>query len=152
MRSVSQRNSRRSLVGGATFQKTQISLSALDKISKPGHLFECNPVDEVTTRRGTDTPVHCPEKPTGSKYCSTSGLSPCEHLERQAQFLASTQEEASLSCPNSAGTVQSESHMERDPEVPASTRDEALFHCTKPSGVPRGPSQLHSIPDFSEAP
>ena len=27
-----------------------------------------------------------------------------------------------------------------------------LFHCTKPSGVPRGPSQLHSIPDFSEAP
>ena len=25
-------------------------------------------------------------------------------------------------------------------------------HCTKPSGVPRGPSQLHSIPDFSEAP
>ena len=27
-----------------------------------------------------------------------------------------------------------------------------LFHCTKPSGAPRGPSQLHSIPDFSEAP
>ena len=32
------------------------------------------------------------------------------------------------------------------------TRDEALFHCTEPSGVPRGPSQMHSIPDFSEAP
>ena len=32
------------------------------------------------------------------------------------------------------------------------TRDEALIHCTKPSGVPRGPSQLHSTPDFSEAP
>ena len=63
MRSVSQRNSRHSLVGGATFRKTQISLSALDKISKPGHLFECNPVDEVTTQMGTDTPVHCPEKP-----------------------------------------------------------------------------------------
>ena len=42
--------------------------------------------------------------------------------------------------------------MERTPEVPASIRDEALFHCTEPSGVPRGPSQLHSIPDFSEAP
>ena len=32
------------------------------------------------------------------------------------------------------------------------TRDEALFHCTKPRGVPRGLSQIHSIPDFSEAP
>ena len=42
--------------------------------------------------------------------------------------------------------------QERKHEFPASTRDEALFHCTKPSGVPRGPSQLHSIPDFSEAP
>ena len=28
----------------------------------------------------------------------------------------------------------------------------APIHCTEPSGVPRGPSQLHSIPDFSEAP
>ena len=42
--------------------------------------------------------------------------------------------------------------QERKHEFPASTRDEALFHCTEPSGVPRGPSQLHSIPDFSEAP
>ena len=28
----------------------------------PGHLFEGNPVDEGTTRRGTDTPVHRPPK------------------------------------------------------------------------------------------
>ena len=42
--------------------------------------------------------------------------------------------------------------QERKHEFPASTRDEALFHCTEPSGVPRDPSQLHSIPDFSEAP
>ena len=34
----------------------------------------------------------------------------------------------------------------------SSTRDKALFYCTKPSGVRSGPSQLHSIPDFSEAP
>ena len=40
----------------------------------------------------------------------------------------------------------------RNHEVPASTRDKALFYCTKPSGVRSGPSQLHSIPDFSEAP
>ena len=30
---------------------------ALDKNPMPGHLFECNPVDEVTTPRGIDTPV-----------------------------------------------------------------------------------------------
>ena len=42
--------------------------------------------------------------------------------------------------------------QEQNPEVPASTRDEAHFHCTKPKGVPRGLSQIHSIPDFSEAP
>ena len=56
-----------------------------------------------------------------------------------------------LCCPNSAGTLRSESEMEMNLEVPASTRDEALFYCTKPSGVPRGPSQLQGIPDFSEA-
>ena len=27
------------------------------KVPMPRHLFECNPVDEVTTQRGTDTPV-----------------------------------------------------------------------------------------------
>ena len=51
-----------------------------------------------------------------------------------------------------AWTLRSDSEMERNPEVPASTRDKALFYCTKPSGVRSGPSQLHSIPDFSEAP
>ena len=38
----------------ATFRKTPISRSALDKNPMPGHLFECKPVHEVTTRRGTD--------------------------------------------------------------------------------------------------
>ena len=71
-----------------------MSRSALDKNLMPGHLFECNPVDDVPTRRGTDTLMHCLEKPAGSKYSSTSGLSPCEHLETQAQFHASTREEA----------------------------------------------------------
>ena len=40
-----------------------MSRSALDKNPMPGHLLECNPVDEVATRRGTDTPVHRPKKP-----------------------------------------------------------------------------------------
>ena len=34
------------------------------------------------------------KRPPGSKYRSTSGLSPREHLERQAEFHASTQDEA----------------------------------------------------------
>ena len=38
----------------ATFRKTPISRSALDKNPMPRHLFECKPVHEVTTRRGTD--------------------------------------------------------------------------------------------------
>ena len=152
MRPVSRRNSRRGLVVGATFQRTLVSWSAFDKNPMQGHLFGCNPVNEVTTPRGTDTPVHRPEKHTGSKYSSTNGLPPREQLERQAEFHASTQDEASLSCPNSAGSLRLKSEMERHPQVPALTRYEALFHCTIPSGVPRGPSQLHSIPDFSEEP
>ena len=63
MRPVSRGKSRRSLVGCATCRKTPISWSAIDKIPMPGHLFEGNPVDEGTTRRGTDTPVHRPPKP-----------------------------------------------------------------------------------------
>ena len=94
----------------------------------PGHLFEGNPVDEVTTRRGIDNPVHHLQKPTGSTYSSTSGLSPREQLERQVKLHSFTQDEALPSWPNSSGTLRSESEMERKPEVPASTREEALFH------------------------
>ena len=47
-----------------------------------------------STRRGTDTPVHHPEKSAGSKYSSTSCLSPCEQLKRQAEFHSPTQDEA----------------------------------------------------------
>ena len=50
-------------VGGPTCQKTPISLSALEKNPRPGHLFEGNPVGEGTTRRGTVTVVHRPETP-----------------------------------------------------------------------------------------
>ena len=60
----------------------------------PGHLFEGNPVDEGTTRRGTNTPVHRPEKPAGYTLSSTSGLSLCEQLKRQAEIHSSTEDEA----------------------------------------------------------
>ena len=76
MRPVSRGNSRRSLVGGATFRKTPISQSALDKIPMPGHLSDRNPVDEVATRRGTDTLVQRPEKPAASKYSSDVACHP----------------------------------------------------------------------------
>ena len=49
MRPFSGGNSRRSLVGGATCQKTPIVRSTLDKNPMPGHHFEGNPVDEGTT-------------------------------------------------------------------------------------------------------
>ena len=59
----------------------------------PGHLFECNPKDEVTTLRGTDTQVAFSGKPAGVKY-NSSGLKPHDQLERQAEFHASKQYEA----------------------------------------------------------
>ena len=89
MRPFSRGSSRRSLVGGATCRTTPISLSALDKNPMPGHLFEGNPVGEGTTRRGTDTPVHHPEKPAGSTHSSTRGLRLPEQLERQPEFHSS---------------------------------------------------------------
>ena len=55
----------------------------------PGHLFEGNPVSEGTTRRGTDTPVHHPEKPAGSTQSSIRGLRLPEQLERQPEFHSS---------------------------------------------------------------
>ena len=60
----------------------------------PRYLFECNPVNEVTTQGALTPQLHRPEKPTSSKYNLTSGLSPREQLERQEEFLSSTQDEA----------------------------------------------------------
>ena len=81
-------------------------------------------------------PVLCPSQCTHS---STSGLSLHEQLARKAEIHSSTEDQAWLSCPYSAGTLRPESEMERTPEVPACIRDEALFRCARPSGVPRGP-------------
>ena len=118
MRPVSRGKSRRSLVGCATCRKTPISCSAIDKIPMPGHLFEGNPVDEGTTRRDTDIPMHRLEKPADSTHSSKCGLSPREQLERQVKLHSFTQDEALPSWPNSSGTLRSESEMERTPEVP----------------------------------
>ena len=58
----------------------------------PARLFEGKPVDEGTTRRGTDTRVHRPEKPAGPTESLTSGLSPYKQLERQTEVHSSTED------------------------------------------------------------
>ena len=60
----------------------------------PGQLFECNPKDEVKYKWALTHQLHPMEKPTGSKYNSTNGLTPHEQLKRQAEFRATTQDEA----------------------------------------------------------
>ena len=59
----------------------------------PGHLSELHPVNEVNTK-GQFFRASFGKKTPGSKDSSTSGLSPRGHLERQAEFHASTQDEA----------------------------------------------------------
>ena len=76
-------------MGCATCRTTPISQSALDKNPMPGHLFEGNPVGEVTIRRGTDTPVRRPEKPAVSTHSSTRCVRHPEQFERQAEFPSS---------------------------------------------------------------
>ena len=49
---------------------------------------------KVMTKLDMTRPCIVGKRPPGSKYRSTSGLSPREHLERQAEFHASTQDEA----------------------------------------------------------
>ena len=81
-------------MGGATCRKILISWSALDKNLKAGYLFEGNPVYEGKKRRGTDTPMHRPDKTAGSTHSSTSGLLSGEQLESPVEFHSSTQDEA----------------------------------------------------------
>ena len=108
------------------------------------------------SRRGSDTPVHRPEKPASSTYKSTSGLSPVSNARVKRSSIPPHKTRPDSPVPTLQGLcdpsqIRRIQSQERNPVVPASTCHEALFHCTKPSGVPRGPSQLHSDPDFSEA-
>ena len=138
-------------MGGATCQMPPIPRSAFEKDPRPGPLFEGNPVGEGTTRRGTATPVHHPERPAGSTHSSTRGLKTPDNSRGKLGSLPQTRRGKTLLSQLCRDPVVG-AETERKPEVLASTRGEALFRCARPSGVPRGPSQLHSIPDFSEAP
>src|SRR5574337_654837 len=103
-----------------------------------------------STRRGS-FPVHRSERPPGYKYSSTSGLCPRGHLERQAEFHASTQDDACLSCPQSAATLRSGS------EIRGTLRFLPQLEMRPSSNAPnpvecREAPPTSSFPDFSEPP
>ena len=143
-------------VGGATCRKTPIPWSTFDQNQTPGHLFEGKPVDEGTTRRGTDTPVHRPPNPQVPHSTRHVACHPMNFARVKQSSIPPHKTRPDSPVPTLQGLcdpsqIRHIRSQESNPEVPASTCHEALFHCTKPSGVPRGPSQLHSDPDFSEA-
>ena len=81
-------------MGHDTFLKTPISPSTQDKSQCSGSYLNVT-LRKKSQHEGALTPwLHRLEKVTGSKYNSTSGLSPHEQLERQAEFHSSTQDEA----------------------------------------------------------
>ena len=75
---------------------------------------------------GLTPQLHPRERAAGSKYNSTSGLTPHEQLKRQAEFRVSTHDEAAPLF-QIRETPRLMSEMEWNPEVPESTLDEALF-------------------------
>ena len=86
----------------------------------PGPLFEGNPVGEGTTRRGTASPVHRPQRPAGSTHSSTRGLRPPEQLAREGTTASRRLEEGlsrSLSLPCVFSTGDSAKHLVGTREV-----------------------------------
>ena len=139
MRPVSRGNSRGSLEGHTTCRKTPIPWSTFDQNQTPGHLFEGKPVDEGTTRRGTDTPCIFRKNP---QVPHTAPQVVCHLVNNSRSKRSSIPPHKTMpdSPVTTLGTLHTESEMERKPEVPASPRGEALFRCARPSGVPRGPA------------
>src|SRR5574341_884565 len=92
-----------------------------------------------STRRGSDPPVHRPEKTPRFQI----------QLDKWPLSPGTPREASGVPCLNPRRGLTLLSPVCRDPaigvlnqrntEVPASTGDEALFQCTKPRGVPRGP-------------
>ena len=81
-------------MGHDTFLKTPISPSTQDKSQCSGSYLNVT-LRKKSQHEGALTPwLHRPEKPTGSKYNSTSGMSPREQLGSQGEFHSSTQDEA----------------------------------------------------------
>src|SRR5574337_2146994 len=85
------------------------------------------------TRRGSDPPVHRPEKtprfqiqldkwPLSPGTPREASRLPCLNPRRGLTLLSPVSRDPAIGVSN-----------QRTPEVPASTGDEALFQCTKPS-------------------
>ena len=68
-------------------------LKSCYKKKNVGSLTASDKIDKIVTNRWLGLPI-VRKKTPGSKDSSTSGLSPRGHLERQAEFHASTQDEA----------------------------------------------------------
>ena len=62
---------------------------------------------EGTTRRGTATPVHRPQRPAGSTHSSTRGLRPPEHA---AHFHSTKPRDSREGLPHSTGRLNSQRH------------------------------------------
>ena len=81
-------------MGRATFRKTPISPSTQDKSRCPGTSSNVTLKMKSQHEVALTPELHHPEKAAGSKYNSTSGLSPREQLERKTEVHSSTQDAA----------------------------------------------------------
>ena len=133
------RKSEASHVGGATCRTPPIPRSALEKDPRPGPLFEGNPVGEGTTRRGTATTGHRPQRPAGSTQSSTSGLRPPEPLERPVVFPSSDKTRPDFPVPTLQGPCG------RSPKRRGSLRFLPPLE-VRPSSVAQGPAESQEAP------
>ena len=81
-------------MGHATFRKTPISLSTQGKSRFPDTSSNVTSRIKSQHEGALSAWLYPPEKAAGAKSNSTSGLTPHEQRERQAEFRTSTQDEA----------------------------------------------------------
>ena len=72
----------------ATFRETPISPSSQEKSRCPGTSLNVTLRMKSQHEGALTLQLHCPETAAGSKYNSTSGLSPRKQLERPVEFKA----------------------------------------------------------------
>ena len=73
----------------------------------PGHLFECNPEDEVATLRGTDTQVASSGKSCGCQI----------QLNKWPETPRPTREASGVPCLNTIRGLNPLFQLHRDPEI-----------------------------------
>lgn len=101
------------------------------------------PECRVTTRRVIDTPLHLPEKATGSKYNPARALTPHEQLERPSDFHASmkTRPDSPVQTPQKPPRLMSGN--EEEPRGSRLKMRRGPIHpCSDSRGIPRCSLQL----------